>query len=329
MNSIVQNILSNQQYNGYDLKHDISNYTFLNKEHILVHYDTKNLHFFHHEDAGYVIKVRFNTVAPYIQSYFSIKKLDTPISFILGLGDFDDSPIDSNIPVLCFAKKTNLKNILIPNVDFFNRDMNKYINNVTNYDINFDKKINGSCFAGSSTGRSIGDNKRVRYCLSVSDKADHVAKITDLIQGSLEEWKSYYPTIESIIDKRYYNISDQLQYKILVNIDGNSLCYSRLYWQILSNSVVVYVEPDRSYTQFFDTHELNKFYFTSSIENIDNVYGYILDPNNHNEMTEMKSNGKKYLQNCFQSYLENKEQFLSNVFVYILDRLIESNNNRE
>jgi hypothetical protein len=325
MNTIIQRILDNQQYDGYNLKYNISNYTFTNKEHILIHYDVKDLHFFHHKDAGYVIKVRFNTIIPYLQSYFRIRKPNTPISFIMGLGDFDENPTDNDLPVLCFAKKINLKNILIPNIDFFSGTINTHIKNVSNYDIDFNQKINGSCFAGSSTG-SMENNKRIRYCLSVSEKTNHVAKITDLTQGSLNEWKSYYPTIESIIDNKYYNTLDQLQYKILVNIDGNSLCYSRLYWQILSNSAVVYVEPDTSYTQFFDTDELNKFYFTSSIENVDNVYNYILDSNNYNQIMEMKSNGKKYLQNCFQPYLENKEQFLSNVFVSILDRLIERNN---
>jgi hypothetical protein len=323
-NTIVLDILNNQNYKNLNLDCKVSDYEFNNSEHVFVYYDGEKLNFFLHKDASHVIKIRLNIIVPYIEPYFNIIKPNRPISFILGLGDSDEKSHNKNIPIICFTKKSNLNNILIPNIDFFMGTMITQIINVSNNDIDFNKKIDGSCFAGSSTGTMI-DNKRVRYCLKMAGKENHFAKITDITQGSLSEWKSIFPKIESIIENNYYNIQNQLQYKILINIDGNTLCYSRLYWQILSNSAVVYLEPDTSYTQFFDTKILSNFYFSSSLNNIDNIHNYILDKNNEDKIIKMKIEGKKYLQNCFEDYINNKEKFLSSILVYILHELIENN----
>lgn len=325
MNKIVLDILNSQKYDGFHINYNVSDYEFDNPEHVFVYYDNQKLYCYGHKDASYVIKIRLNLVMPYIESYFNIKKPNRSISFILGLGDSDENSNNKKIPIICLTKKSDINNILMPNIDFFTGTMATQITEVMNNDVNFYEKFDGSCFAGSSTG-SMAENKRVRYCLSIAKNPQHFAKITQITQGSLSEWKSVYPEIESIIHNyNYYSIRDQLKYKILTNIDGNTLCYSRLYWQILSNSAVVYLEPDRSYTQFFDTKILSNFYFTSSLNDINDIYNYILDSNNTKEIIEMKTRGKKYLQDSFEGYMENKEKFLSSILVYILDKLIESN----
>jgi hypothetical protein len=326
INPTVLSILHNQDYSNFNIHCQVSDYDFENPEHVFIYYDKHRLHFFGHKEASYVIKVRLNIMLSYIQSYFYTRKPNAQIGFILGLGDSDEKSNSKNIPIISFTKKSNINNILIPNVDFFTGTIHTHLTDVNRYDIDFNSKIDGSCFAGSSTGLMNG-NKRVRYCLSRLNKNNHLAKITGITQGTLGEWQSVFPDIESIIDNNYCTIQNQLHYKIVANIDGNTLCYSRLYWQILSNSAVVYIEPDTTYTQFFDTDKLSKFYFISSIEEVDNVYNYILDNNNRDIINKMNLDGQKYLKDCFDGYLLNKEQFLSNILVYVLDRLIESNNN--
>lgn len=320
MNHIIKNILSQQRYTGYKLNFNYIDYTLDNPEYVLFQYDTQDLHFTFHKNASIVIKKRFEMMIPYIVSYFNARKPNNNINFILNLGDFDNTEVHPDIPLICFTKKKYLDHILIPNIDFFNGMMLNHINNVKIYDINFDQKINGSCFAGSSTGY-IPCNKRVRYCLSVIENTNHYAKITDLTQGSLSEWQSHFPNISSIIDHKFLRIEDQLKYKILLNIDGNTLCYSRLYWQILSNSAVVYLEPDTSSTQFFDTPEMQECYFISSMEHTNALYEYILNPNHRQKIIDQKSKNQKYLQDCFSEYIINNAKFLSDIMIHIFDQL--------
>ena len=43
-----------------------------------------------------------------------------------------------------------------------------------------------------------------------------------------------------------------MKHKFLVNIDGYAACYSRLYWQMASNSIPVYLIRDTQYEQLHD-----------------------------------------------------------------------------
>lgn len=325
MNKLVNKILSEQRYDGYKLHFNYLDYNITNPEYVLFNYDIEKLHFYFHKDASIVIKKRFEMIIPYIISYFNHRTPDKKINFIFNLGDFDKTETHKDIPVICFTKKKYLDHILVPNIDFFGGMINTHINSVNQYDIDFALKINGSCFAGSSTGY-MPCNKRVRYCLSMADKSNHYAKITDITQGSLSEWQEYFPNITDVVKNTYFETQNQLKYKILVNIDGNTLCYSRLYWQILSNSAVVYIEPDSSSTQFFDTKELEDCYYTSSIDHVNDLYEYILNPQHTEKIKQTKIKHQTYLQDCFSEYFEDNIKFLSNIITYIFDELLRSNN---
>jgi len=324
MNNTIEKILLDQKYTGYNLNFSVNNYDFTDTEKVLFEYDLNNIHFFIHPEASQVIKIRINYILPYIQKYFYSKSPNKKISFLVHLGDSNQKYTNINIPIISFAKKKYLPDILIPNVDFFTGLFKTLLGQTIHYDIEFDQKITGSCFAGSSTGQ-MECNKRIRYCLSMQNKPNTYAKITSLLQGSLDEWSKIFPNIVNIIDQTYMSIEDQLKYKVLVNIDGNTLCYSRLYWQILSNSIPVYIEPDSSSTQFFDTDEMKKYYFISSIDDTTSLYEYILNNNHQEQILLSKQKAKIYLYNCFDDYMTNSEIFLNNIFTYIFDNLLTNN----
>jgi hypothetical protein len=127
--------------------------------------------------------------------------------------DFQDY-IKDNPEIFCFAKKSFLKNPLIYNYDCCSGYLKYALNKVKSSDINYNEKSNSSLFCGQLTG----DGNRKKY-IELEKSGKNFA-----------------------INSYNFPMKYQLSHKYLINIDGNSITYSRLYWQIYSNSVPVYLE---------------------------------------------------------------------------------------
>lgn len=317
LNNTIQDSIINQinnlnnnyyQYN-IDSHHEI----------ILVKIENSNIYYGSHEYTPQGILNRLNAIKPFIHSYVATYK---PKDFIfrLFLGDIIDT--DLNIPpVLCFSKtKQTTNGILIPNIDFIDSSMTKYFK-ITIEDIPFNSKNNSSIFIGSSTGQ-FENNTRVLYCGKCLNNTRHKAYINNLCQNSHEQWKKNYPFINQCLHKSI-PIQEQLRNKIVINIDGNSLCYSRLYWQIMSNSVPVYIAKNTNYIEFFDHFDNSNTYISVSLDDSLSILDIILDSYSKKQIDDVNQNGKDFYIKYFKDYHNNANEWIQDILNLTLDRLSE------
>jgi len=280
--------------------------------------------FLKHESGGIVvvakpllnqgIMIRLNLVLPYIgQSMMKYVPIDSGI--ILCLGDLLKRSYNKNFPVLCFSKEKTTNAFLIPNIDFFTKSIFSDLQ-IVSQDLSFQQKEDRSLFIGASTG-DFSNNTRVKYGISCIDNHKHIAYLSFLCQHPESEWIGKYPQIKSLLHSPI-NIQEQLKNKIVVNIDGNTVCWSRLYWQMKSNSIPVYISPCEDQIQFFDYIDKEHCYIKSSLDNCFSDYDYILDRNNLDEILRIISNGQQYCANLFDDYLNQPNEFLQEIIDNIL-----------
>jgi|694.fasta_scaffold05623_13 hypothetical protein len=124
-----------------------------------------------------------------------------------------------------------------------------YINNGTfkkilSEDINFSDKKDIIVFRGADTGKVRDNllNQRVYFCNKYHDYDKLDAKITKLIGYNKDFLQSH--NIQSInIISDPLSTQDQLKYKYILYIYGNSVSTDRLLWNLASNSITIQVEP--------------------------------------------------------------------------------------
>jgi hypothetical protein len=280
--------------------------------------------FLKHESGGVVvvaktllsqsIMIRLNLVLPYIGQSI-VKYVPIGSGIILCLGDILQKSYNKNFPVICFSKKQNTNAFLIPNIDFFTKSIYSDLR-TTAQDSPFQHKQNKSLFIGASTG-DFDNNTRVKYGISCIDNHQHSAYLSFLCQHPEPEWIEKYPQILSLLHSPI-SVQEQLKNKIVVNIDGNTVCWSRLYWQMNSSSVPVYINPCENQIQFFDYIDKTNCYMKCSLDNCFSTYDYILDSNNLDEMLKIISNGQQYCKNLFDDYLNRPDEFLQEIIDSIL-----------
>lgn len=254
------------------------------------------------------IYTRLDVILPYIMQ-FSKENPNNNFKIILSLGDEQKKDYNTTIPHVCFTRPKSMSGILIPNIDFFTGHMKTY------FDIARSAKpgdINRSIFCGASTG-PLKNNTRIEYCLWSLDQPEHEGYITHLVQHSLMDFYNEYPAIKSVLTP-YKSLQDQLRYDTLVNIDGNTLCWSRLYWQIASSSLPVYVNRTLDYVQFFDYYDPSECYIELTLE--DCKQGKF-DVNNFDAKQIIK-NGQNYYTKVFSEYVENPTQYLQDIINRVL-----------
>lgn len=262
------------------------------------------------------INYRLNLLLPYIQTYILTYK---PKNFkiILSLGDSIQNQY--NIPSIAFTKKKNIQCFLIPNIDFFTGSIYNSLKEVENNDMPFDSKLNKAIFVGSSTG-AFDDNTRIRFCQIAKSHSNIEACINNLCQAEKSEWIQKYPDIDSYLCSGW-SIKDQIKNKIVVNIDGNTICWSRLYWQMTSNSIPIYIKNKESDMQFFDYIDYSNTYIscdlTNVVETINNTLSYPAD-----KINQINKAGKSYIKLCFDDYMADPRVFLQECIDVILRRVI-------
>ena len=309
--SYIENIID-YQINEYKT-YDTTNVQELSDEDVIIKHKQDGVFFIKSPKANQTILNRLNIILPYFNN--SIKQ-HVPVDndVIVCLGDLPKKSYNTKCLFLCFSKLKNTNAILIPNVDFFTGHLYRSLRD-TDQDINFENKKDGSFFAGSTTGK-LENNTRILYSLACSDKNNHHGYISYLLQYPIEEIINRYPNIRCLGGE--IPIKEQLKYKILVNIDGNTLCWSRLYWQMKSNSIPVYINPSNEHVQFFDYMSKDDCYFSSTLENCFDVYDYILDSKNHEHVSQVIRNGHTYCDKLFSEYIKNQNTYLQNIIDSIL-----------
>ena len=133
--------------------------------------------------------------------------------------------------------------ILIPNEHLLNGKLQALLNSVHLLDQSFHLKKQQSIFCGTTNGPY--DGPRSRYVSHEYDRKIHHVLLSNVFQMTMKQ---------------------QLSYLFNINIDGNALCYDRLYWQMHSQSVPVYINRNSKLQQLHDMLlEPNVHFIDSSI----------------------------------------------------------------
>lgn len=151
-----------------------------------------------------------------------------------------------------YTAKPNAGHILIPDSHCF--EAARKISLLKQDDILFQDKRRGAIFAGSDTGARHSDGWTMRSLVSATYKNSPIvnSKLTYLdsdtekrLAGKIDVAEIYSPPVGM-----YY----QLDYQIILNINGNSTSWERLLWAMASNSLCVFVKP-------FDGEEMYSWYY--------------------------------------------------------------------
>jgi hypothetical protein len=130
--------------------------------------------------------------------------------------------------------------------------------------IQWDKKVNKAVFYGSTTGdRDPLKNKRIDICQWALNKPElYDYKITNIVQMDSATVIQKIPNIEKIMSKAI-SVSDQINYKYLFNIDGNTSKFD--IWPYKTNSIVLKYESKEML--WYHPLMLDKFHFVEVNKN--------------------------------------------------------------
>lgn len=135
--------------------------------------------------------------------------------------------------------------ILIPNEHLLNGKLQALLNSVPLLDQSFHLKKQQSIFCGTTNGPY--DGPRSRYVSHGYDRDIHHVVLSNVLLMTMKQ---------------------QLSYLFNINIDGNAMCYDRLYWQMSSESVPVYINRNPKFQQLHDILlKPNVHYIDSTVDN--------------------------------------------------------------
>jgi hypothetical protein len=138
-------------------------------------------------------------------------------------------------PHICVPDALVVQNLII----------NNHIGQILSKDIPFENKIDKAIFRGSDTGK-LRDNtlcQRVEFCANNISNPNIDAKITMFVHFNKESLKDCGIDYDAITCSRT-STDEQLKYKYIIYINGNSTSPDRLVWNLASNSIIVGVTPN-------------------------------------------------------------------------------------
>lgn len=200
------------------------------------------------------------------------------------------------------AKNNNTQSVLIPDM----YQMNNYADSIpfTNNDkyVNFTDKLNKIIFCGASTGSiDIKQNDRINTCIW-SNKNSWAKEYTNLKITSIVQLSNItlnnYTTVNNIplknILSNSISIEEQLKYKYILSIDGNTWAWDRPVWIMNSNSLFLKYESE-NIGWYYSFLKENKHYVSVNRNNMENKYNFF--ENNTNQALEIIKNSKKFIKN--------------------------------
>jgi hypothetical protein len=161
----------------------------------------------------------------------------------------DDGAMDTG-PVFAFAASRNMNVILWPDYEMmcsYHMWGGNFEQLMRSHEPAWKDKVPVAFFRGVSTGgMNTLENwmkfPRAQLCLFALDHPRRVdAKITHVVQA--EPGVAEAMGASNILGP-HLSVEEQLRYRYLIDVDGNSCCYSRTYWILLSNSVLFKVQSD-------------------------------------------------------------------------------------
>lgn len=151
-----------------------------------------------------------------------------------------------------YTAKPNSGHVLIP--DSHNAATIERIKEVNQFDKPFSAKIKRAVFAGSDTGNRRKDGWTMRSLVSheYKNSTTVLSKLTYLDADAEKRFGGKIDLAE--ISGPPLSIQAQLEYQVILNIDGNSTSWERLLWAMASNSLCAYVKP-------FDGEAMYSWYY--------------------------------------------------------------------
>lgn len=187
------------------------------------------------------------------------------------IANFNDGPEnDSKETRFCFARPRNSPHICVPD-SHLGRTVS-ICNSLESIDKPFDEKINKVSFFGSDTGRKYKDGsvQRVSLCQKYKNSETVIAKITNFVEQPFDQ--SIYSSPVSI--------QEQLNYKYILNVNGNTTSWERLIWAMNSNSFCLFLRPpahQEEISWYYHMFDLTQFFITLDIDSIENFLDWSID----------------------------------------------------
>jgi hypothetical protein len=164
-----------------------------------------------------------------------------------------------------FSKFKHQKQFLLPDL----YAMMEYSSKIDRMDnISIHDKQHGAIFIGSSTGDlNAIVNERLQLCNYYKNHNFIKCYISNVCQISHNDVSFVYPEYNFFL-KRHMQLSEQLIYKYVISVDGNTCAWDRVPWTLNSNSVSLKkksetecwyytaMKPDIHYIEFGDNSEI-------------------------------------------------------------------------
>ena len=220
---------------------------------------------------------------------------------------------------LCFGSKKQDKCVLIP--DLYH--MGGYNGNLDKPKAafpSFDKKVPKIVFAGSSTG-SLSPYENTRLNTAVWSKSDLWARsftdifLTNMVQMKEEEVGEFF-SLKSVsresIMKSFMSIDEQLTYKYILSIDGNTWAWDRPVWVMNQNSVLMKYDSNQV-GWYYPCLKENFHYIPVNMNNMEKQYTFL--ENNPNQSREIISQAQQFVKSfctpiAYQVYLKYLIQYV-------------------
>lgn len=198
--------------------------------------------------------------------FYNLNNLN--FKFIVNLNDGPEN--ESSETRLCFARPRNSPHICIP--DSHLSKTVSICNSLESIDKPFNEKINKASFFGSDTGRKYknGSVQRVNFCQKYKNSEKVIAKITNFVDQPFDISVYHEPV----------SIKDQLDYKYIININGNTTSWERLIWAMNSNSFCLFLRPPPHQDEiswYYHMFELSQFFITVDENSIENFLDWSFD----------------------------------------------------
>ena len=206
--------------------------------------------------------LRFNFFKSFTEQVIKTFNLN-PLNFRFLVNFNDAAENDSTETRLVFARTKDSCHICIPDSDL--GVVGRACEYIDKIDKPFSEKQNKACFFGSDTGREFKDGsiQRINFCKQYKNSEKIIAKITNFVKYKFE----------SDIYRNPASIDEQLNYKYIININGNTTSWQRLIWAMKSNSFCLFLKPpphQNEISWYYHIFDLSQYFITvdeSSIEN--------------------------------------------------------------
>lgn len=234
--------------------YDISKITSIDEAELYINYKNGKVSFIHNEECGervILVKNKLNF------------DLDTSVNFCIKLNVHDTCTEEGT---LTFGNKSEDLSVLFPDL----YQLHNYFDSLKKDNVSFDDKINKVIFAGSTTGESNAmTNTRIKMCLWALDKSFCYFKITSLVQ------MSFFPRLKEI-SSNFISQEEQLNYKYILSIDGNTNAWDRPVWIMNSNSVLLkYTNSNTHNGWYYPLLKENEHFISVTENNIEDKYLFL------------------------------------------------------